>query len=157
MWLRTASVLSVLFYRVFFFSILPFTISINQGIFHRKVKLLNKWKHNLQENLFYQLKREIQRIRTVHEDEAKNLYPFNQILPPLFTNLIKPLLSLGQTNEPKKPPFKHSDICSFKLGGELDYLQLINGQGEQVWIKVLIGIVNSFQEPASFSPQNPPN
>lgn len=41
--------------------------------------------------------------------------------------------------------------------GELDYLQLINGQGGQKRIEVLIGIVNFFQEPASFSPQNPPN
>lgn len=42
----------------FFFSILPFTISINQGIFHQKVKLLNKRKFVLPENILYQLKRE---------------------------------------------------------------------------------------------------
>lgn len=42
----------------FFFPILPFTISINQGIFHQKVKLLNKRKFVLPENILYQLKRE---------------------------------------------------------------------------------------------------
>lgn len=84
--------------------------------------------------MFYQFKRQTQRIRAVHEDEAKNLYHINQTLLHLFAKVTKSLQSLDQTNE-QKNPFKSKYICLFKLwrwGGKLGYLQfMISGQRGQ--------------------------
>lgn len=87
----------------FFFPILLFTISINQCIFHWKVKLLNK-KLILPENIICQLMSEIQLIRTVHEDEPKTLYPLQ---PNIFSSIYKFSQAIFRSNKwTKKTPFQ---------------------------------------------------